>query len=317
MREFAVLPAVIRHARQLVRDDQDTRACRLLSQALAAYDPVTARHDPRLIRAAMLYVEVLSFERTVADRAEVQLSWVRYAPAAALSCFGARSPVWQDTATVYARVCAAQGLTFDAALMRRRKLAAYLRYGPAECIARAWEKLAVALHTGGQCEQARVEIRDAFHYWQHTGIPGQPVGGQLLDAYAGILAGCGDTEAARTLLTDYAYLAAVPGTTDHGTAAIITAVHIAMAEREHPPVCTAPRPRPAALLPQQSSPRWQFWQAILLEPARSAPEPPHRTNTRTPIEIAVADGRQRSHIGRPIGLSRPPRPGGKGGGHEP
>jgi hypothetical protein len=120
MRELAVLPAVIRHARQLLRDGQDTRAGRLLSHALAS-----------------------------------------------------------------ARVCAAQGLTFDAVQMRRGLLAAYQRYGPAEHIPHAWEKLAAALHTDGQCEQARIEVRDAFGYRQRTGIPGQPVGGQLLDTCAG------------------------------------------------------------------------------------------------------------------------------------
>jgi hypothetical protein len=274
MRELAVLPAVIRHARQLLRDGQDTRAGRLLSQALAPFDPVTARDDPQLIRAAMLYVEVLSFERTVADRADLQLSWVRYAHAAALGCFGARSAVWQQTAIVYARVCAAQGLTFDAVQMRRRLLAAYVRYGPAEHIPHAWEKLAAALHTDGQCEQARIEIREAFSYWQRTGIPGQPVGGQLLGTYAGILAGCGHTEAARTLLIDHAYLAAVPGTTDRPTAAFITAVHIAIAERDHPPVCTAHPPHPPAPSPEQSSPRWQFWQTVLLESSGAAPKTP-------------------------------------------
>ena len=48
MRELAALPAVIRHACQLVCDDQNTRAYRLLSQALAVFDPVTAQSDPRL-----------------------------------------------------------------------------------------------------------------------------------------------------------------------------------------------------------------------------------------------------------------------------
>jgi hypothetical protein len=270
MRELAVLPAVIRHAQRLLRDDQDTRACRLLSQALAGFDPVTARHDLRLIRAAILYIDVLSFDRTVADRADLQLSWVRYTHAAALGCFGTGSPVWQDIAAMYARVCAAQGLTFDTVLMRRRILAACQRYGPAERIPHARAELAVALHADGQCDQARTEIHDAFRYWQHTGLPGQPAGGELLDTYAGILAGCGHTEAARTLLTDHAYLVAVPGTTDRGTAAFITAVHIARAERDHPPVCTAHPPRPPTS-PPQSGERWRFWQKVMREPPRAGP----------------------------------------------
>ncbi|UQU66828.1 hypothetical protein COUCH_11395 [Couchioplanes caeruleus] len=125
MDEYTVLPSVIRRAWKLISKAENARACRLLDQALTAVDPITARHDRRLIRAAALYVGALSFEEGFPDRDDSQLTWARYAHAAALAGHGTSSPIWQDTATLYADVCTAQGLTFDAAVAHRRKLDAY------------------------------------------------------------------------------------------------------------------------------------------------------------------------------------------------
>ncbi|WP_433294495.1 hypothetical protein ACQP2F_33255 [Actinoplanes sp. CA-030573] len=247
-----------------MRDLENTRACRLLSHALGPFDPVTARHDPRLMRAATFYIDVLSFAHTHPDRDDIQLAWARYANQAARTYYTVANPTRHHIADMYARVCTRQGLTFDAAITRRRELTAYTTYGPAEDIPHAWRELAVALHADGQCAEAHSQIQEAFTYWKHTDVPAQPTGGQLLSTYAGILAGCGDTDAAHTLLRDHTYLVAVPGTDQRATAAFITAVQIAVAEREHPPVCT--------LLPQREPPpeadRWQGWQAVLL-PSRS------------------------------------------------
>lgn len=270
MRELDALPALLDHTYRLANDLQNQRACRLLSQALAIFDPITAPHDPRLIRAAVQYIGILEFVDKTPDRSDTQLAWARYAQSAALTCYGAASPHTQSVTGLYAGVCSGQGLTFDAALTHERLLAAHLAYGPEELIPGAWEQLAMALHADGQCDRATTEIRDAFSYWKHTGVPRQPTGGELLRTYASILAGCGHTEAARTLLAEHAYLVALPGAPDRETAALVTAVQIATAEREHPSACTADPPPDPASMPR-SSPAWRFWQAILLQRPPTTP----------------------------------------------
>lgn len=267
-RELAALPTVIRRAQRLYRDAQFAHGRRLLRQALAAFDPITAGPDPRLLRAAMRYAEFLFDLRAESDHADTQLAWASYAQRAAASCYHEASPIRQATAHLYAEVCADQGLTFDAALTRRAQLDAYARHGPADHIPAVWEKYAVALHADGQCTEARTEIHDAFNYWKHTGIPAQPRGGQLLTTYAGILAGCGHADQACALLTDHAYLAAAAGTTDRRIIAMIAGVEIAIAEQRHLPACTV-RPHPSSS--PQGAPRVEFWSEILEDVLRPRP----------------------------------------------
>ena len=259
----AVLPHVIRRAQRLIGSGENARACRLLAQALADIDPVTARPDAGLIEAAIVYTETLSFERDVPDRADIQLTWARYAETAARLCYGRSSRLWQRAAGFYAQVCATQGLTFDAVAGAHRKLAAYRTYGPHDQIPGVREHLATALHADGQCTEARTEIHDALHDWLRTRVPDQRVGGQLLTTYTAILAGCGHTTDAHALLREHADLLTTDSTISPEAAALITAVQIAMTERDHPPVCTA-RPATATTEPPTSTPlpseRWQVWE---------------------------------------------------------
>ena len=265
MDSIAVLPNVIRRAKRLISSGENARACRLLAQALADIDPVTARPDARLIEAAIVYAGTLSFAPDVADRVDIQLTWARYAETAARLRYGRSSQLWRQAADFYAQVCASQGLTFDAVAVLHRKLAAYRTYGPPDPIPDLRDQLATALHADGQCAQARTEIHDTLHDWLRTRDPDQRLGGQLLTTYTAILAGCGHTTDAQALLREHADLLTADSTISPQAAALITAVQIAMTERDHPPVCTA---RPATAEPPASTPlppqRWQVWEAILL-----------------------------------------------------
>ncbi|WP_199512195.1 hypothetical protein [Nucisporomicrobium flavum] len=273
------MPHVVRRAERLIFSGENTRACRLLAHALADIDPITARPDARLIEAAICYAETLSFEWDIPDRAELQLTWVRYAETAALTCYGRSSQLWQRAAGFYARVCATQGLTFDAVAVLQRTLAAYRTYGPPDRIPEVRGQLAAALHDDGQCAEARTEIHDAWHTWLRTRARirarSPHVGGQLLTTYASILAGCGQTSDARALLRDHADLVTAEANTSREAAALVAAVQIAMTERDHRPVCTA-RPAPAVQAPTSTplpSQRWQVWETLLLKshPTPSTP----------------------------------------------
>lgn len=166
MSEVDVLPYVVRRARRLIDDDEYTAACRLLAQGLAGIDPVTAVADRRLIDAALVYLSGLSFLDCVTGRADMQLpghadielAWARYAETAARACYGEHDPRWQHNATMYAWVCADQGLTFDAVSMHRRKVLAYQQHSHQQ-VPLARRDLATALHANGQCAEAIVSTR--------------------------------------------------------------------------------------------------------------------------------------------------------------
>ena len=278
MASVAVLPHVIRRAERLISSGDPARACRLLAHALAEIDPVTARPDPRLIKAAIVYAATPSFEADNAGHADMQLTWTRYAEAAARTCHGRSSSLWHQAADGYADVCAAQGLTFDAVALHNRKLDAYRTYGPSDRIPSARDRLATALHTDGQCVEARTEIHETLRCWVRTRSPDQRTGGQLLTTYTGILAGCGHTGQAHALLREHADVIAAEGALQRESDTLVMAVQIAMTERDHPPVCSIQRAPTLARTPAASTPppadRWRYWHTALIN---VHPDPaPHR-----------------------------------------
>ena len=284
MDSVAVLPHVVRRAERLIFSGDGVRACQLLTHALAEIDPVTALPDPRLIKAAILYADTLSFEPDNAGHAELQLSWARYAETAGRTCYGRSNSLWHQAADGYADVCAAQGLTFDAVALHIRKLDAYRTYGPSDRVPSARDRLATALHADGQCVEARTEIHETLRCWGRTRSPDQRTGRQLLTTYTGILAGCGHTGQAHVLLREYADVIAAEDALKRESDTLVMAVQIAMTERDHPPACTIQRAPTPARTPAASTPppadRWRYWHKALLS-LHPNPAPHRPTGTET------------------------------------
>lgn len=267
MDSVAVLPHVVRRAERLISSSESARACRLLAHALAEIDPVTARPDPRLINAAIVYAATLSFKPDNTSHADTQLTWARYAETAARTCHGLSSSLWHQAANCYADVCAVQGLTFDAVALHNRKVAAYRTYGPSDRVTSARDRLATALHSDSQCVEARTEIDEMLRCWKRTRSPDQRTGRQLLTTYTGILAGCGHTGQAHLLLREHADVIATEYAPQRESDTLVMAVQIAMTERDHPPVCTIHRaPTPARTPAASTAPpadRWRYWHTAL------------------------------------------------------
>lgn len=259
MTDTTMLSMVTRRADRLMDEGQHHAAARLLAQALADIDPVTAPTQPWLLNAAITYVHALSHQPDTIERRDTQLSWARYAYTATLRSKDTRNWLWGAAMDAYAEVLQEQGLTFDATQVYRRKVTGYRRYGPAEWAPAAWMTLCAALHADGQCDDARTEIREALHAWLRQPVDPPSRGRRLLATYASILAGCGHPDQAVAVLAQHADLLGPLGASERAAAAFWISLTIDNAEREDRSVCTAHRTNsaPQAVdVPTESQRRW-------------------------------------------------------------
>ncbi|MBM2623435.1 hypothetical protein JIG36_48865 [Actinoplanes sp. LDG1-06] len=211
--------------RRLLKEPVSRPAANLLRPvptALATLDPVAAAADPEVIATAIVYARRASAEP------EARLMWGRYAYTAAIHLWGPTHPVALRAASIYQRVVAEQGLTFDAVRVAEDRLSAYELLGDPcrELTGRC--ALAVALHRDGQCDLADEHITVALRAWWAS-PHGYGHGPTVLLSAAAIFAGCNQlNRAAQVLIDSAAHLGQFDGTDRRqaaGWLATITATH--------------------------------------------------------------------------------------------
>ena len=233
---------------------------RRLALALDQLDPITARPDPDVIATAMAYAR-----RPDADP-EKQLLWGRYAYTAASQQWGPLHPLTLRAASIYQRVLAGQGLTFDAVRISHDRLAAFEEAGDI-CQALASRcRYAVALHRDGQCDLAERQITTALRQWWAS-PHGHGHAATVLLAAAAVHAGCGrTTKAAQLLHRDAAHLTHLSATDRR-----LAAHWLAIVTHTHPAWCNYLDARP----PGSVSEHRDSWLHILTQPLSADTDGPY------------------------------------------
>jgi hypothetical protein len=244
----------------------------------ALLDPVTQPADPHLAGIAMAYARCAGVDD------ETRYQWARYAHHAATTLFGPAHPTALRAGTVLQIVLRRQGLTFDAAIVCRQQLTILRALNRPAAVLAARLALAEALHADGQCDAALAQITAALCQLPPT----NDADGQIALVHAVILAGCGATSHALTVLRAAAGLPAAITRADRD----IAARWLARVEHEHPPICSL-NPAPPY---DDLETRRRFWTA--------ATEPSHQASpaavSAAPARASAADPDRPGQLRQPL-----------------
>ncbi|WP_203841796.1 hypothetical protein [Winogradskya humida] len=207
-----------------------------LRTALAPFDLATACVDRRVIQAAVLYAEGM------ADVPHEQLAYARFAERNSCIARSATDPVTLHAAAALVAIAGRQGLRSEAITACGHLIEAHHTRGE-RSDALIWQReRSSLLHADGRCGKALAELADCLAY--ATGLAGDDrtvYGRGALLQYAVLLAGCGDTLAASTMLHRHESLLAPPGSMDRAVDEANVTAEIRDVLMTHHAVCTHPQ----------------------------------------------------------------------------
>ncbi|XVU24272.1 hypothetical protein ACQPZJ_44760 [Actinoplanes sp. CA-054009] len=217
---------------------------------LAGADPAVLPEHLSLVTAALGFCEELT-------DAGLKLAWAEYAHRVTVFHSGPQDPLASAAMLAYARALTLNGRPIDAYRLHRTRATLLAESGRDDQLCEAWRYLAAAEHGLSNCVQAVATIQRALTLWQHHRTPVEE-GPRILASYTAILAGCGRTSDAVTLISRHPRLLPAPEQQE------TVAARIASVSCLHPPVC---RRHPNRLPPRIAYPRLVAgWHNVLRHP---------------------------------------------------